>query len=208
MPAPISFTPADAGKSKTLFSVFWTSEDHPRRCGEQLEALKLCVKKSGSPPQVRGTACKLFLIFIGVGITPAGAGNRASSSNASAQLWDHPRRCGEQFRTGLIFPINMGSPPQVRGTAPLVSSSLVLCGITPAGAGNRFNVHSSLNRVWDHPRRCGEQSLSPGGNPYARGSPPQVRGTVLVVVAYESFKGITPAGAGNSIETIFTLHMS
>ncbi len=50
-------------------------------------------------------------------------------------LWDHPRRCGENYTLGFPIFIRGGSPPQVRGKLRNLASFGVGGGITPAGAG-------------------------------------------------------------------------
>ena len=75
-------TPAYAGKStvQELFQIFqW---DHPRLCGEKLNAFS-------------------FLYQI-KRITPAYAGKRCSLSSTYSDFWDHPRLCGEK-QAGRIY---------------------------------------------------------------------------------------------------------
>ena len=50
----------------------------------------------------------------------------------------------------------------------------------------------------DHPRVCGEQSLEDTDRGANGGSPPRVRGTVVVGSTKTPSRGITPACAGNS----------
>ena len=51
----------------------------------------------GSPPRVRGTVFGFLYALYQSGITPACAGNRASSALDTRRAKDHPRVCGEQF---------------------------------------------------------------------------------------------------------------
>ena len=53
-----------------------------------------------------------------------------------------------------------GSPPQVRGKLPVVFSIFQCAGITPAGAGKTNTAANCGHSDWDHPRRCGENSVS------------------------------------------------
>ena len=48
-------TPACAGNSPPILSVYMIGKDHPRVCGEQLFCLPYAVGGEGSPPRVRGT---------------------------------------------------------------------------------------------------------------------------------------------------------
>ena len=50
-------------------------------------------------------------------ITPAHAGNSLYIPHLSPYIQDHPRSCGEQYKSGTIFMLFKGSPPLMRGTA-------------------------------------------------------------------------------------------
>ena len=71
-------------------------------------------------------------------ITPAGAGKTTFMADIAACIWDHPRRCGENFAR--------------------IHSQNKVCGITPAGAGKTAFATDLINRIMDHPRRCGENA--------------------------------------------------
>ena len=71
-------------------------------------------------------------------------------------------------------------------------------GITPAYAGKSGAPAISPVMMTDHPRLCGEKS-SPFCAPCAiRGSPPPMRGKVLLLHILSGHLGITPAYAGKS----------
>ena len=91
-------TPAGAGKTQRQtrpLSVCW---DHPRRCGENLPFRGFSPRQLGSPPQVRGKPNSDTRAVITCRITPAGAGKTRQPPLNSRNRWDHPRRCGENFR--------------------------------------------------------------------------------------------------------------
>ena len=92
-----------------------------------------------------------------------------------------------------------GSPPRVRGTAPVHPAPQRGQGITPARAGNRQANLTLSQRIRDHPRACGEQLTVVGLSRLPVGSPPRVRGTDNQVNLKPVATGITPARAGNSI---------
>ena len=74
-----------------------------------------------------------------------------------------------------------GSPPQVRGKPPEDEIERVYIRITPAGAGKtRFDRLVEI-QYGDHPRRCGENVLPERTEPSNRGSPPQVRGKLVIL---------------------------
>ena len=66
-------------------------------CGEQSVTLYIVTTPSGSPPRVRGTVKDPLLDAVGVGITPACAGNSPAGGKQCSLGGDHPRVCGEQF---------------------------------------------------------------------------------------------------------------
>ena len=91
-------------------------------------------------------------------ITPADAGKTHSCSVFNVQLWDHPRRCGENFAPVAACMILIGSPPQVRGKHSSKNVSMLLMRITPAGAGKTLSLFFPPQLRQDHPRRCGENA--------------------------------------------------
>ena len=88
----------------------------------------------------------------------------------------------------------------MRGTVALRLAFLEPIRITPADAGNRKKITRNNNNNKDHPRRCGEQKIFDSDSDLVAGSPPQMRGTVLVQYFRLSIFRITPADAGNSFE--------
>ena len=70
--------------------------------------------------------------------------------------------------------------------------------ITPADAGKTSFVQRVSGCGWDHPRRCGENTICDLRRSAGIGSSPQVRGKHAVdSVSAISFR-ITPAGAGKT----------
>ena len=74
------------------------------------------------------------------------------------------------------MPINIGSPPQVRGKLFVDKANDDKIRITPAGAGKTINGRLSSESEEDHPRRCGENPDLFTLYYSVAGSPPQVRG--------------------------------
>ena len=90
-----------------------------------------------------------------------------------------------------------------------VISSVVMalfCRITPAYAGKSRNRPAAQKRVWDHPRLCGEKEPQkyPAFRP--RGSPPPMRGKVVIARYGTSSNRITPAYAGKSVHGVSRCH--
>ena len=88
-------------------------------CGEQHGYSLKTVIAAGSPPRVRGTGFTATVKEHTARITPACAGNRSASAVKEAEEKDHPRVCGEQLHPVGVGGYGLGSPPRVRGTAPL-----------------------------------------------------------------------------------------
>ena len=89
-------TPACAGKSGLHHLIDVDRQDHPRVCGEKNLTLNYEDMQKGSPPRVRGKAFVAPHVYMHEGITPACAGKRLSGRPPTAELWDHPRVCGEK----------------------------------------------------------------------------------------------------------------
>ena len=70
----MGITPACAGKSSSAGSVWQSSRDHPRVCGEKRNAKHVQCYYVGSPPRVRGKEGQERDDFAMVRITPACAG--------------------------------------------------------------------------------------------------------------------------------------
>ena len=131
-------TPAWAGKSVLLLSVFLVQEDHPRVGGEKEEAKGKAADILGSPPRGRGkVSCSSYSHWYR-GITPAWAGKRSSGAKMSALSRDHPRVGGEKGKLSSSEKYISGSPPRGRGKAASKQHLVDIHRITPAWAGKRF----------------------------------------------------------------------
>ena len=128
-------TPAGAGKTSTAWALKRKLQDHPRRCGENCIHGYNRRRFVGSPPQVRGKLLPLSRHPPRPRITPAGAGKTGGRCSGAKGSWDHPRRCGENYRGFVRGCTAVGSPPQVRGKPDIFVILFLLLGITPAGAG-------------------------------------------------------------------------
>ena len=116
----------------------------------------------------------------------------------TAEVRDHPRRCGENAAFILWTSSPPGSPPQVRGKHRSKRCKHLYLGITPAGAGKTYAYSNRSSEDRDHPRRCGENIVGYVFSKYRQGSPPQVRGKPSHNLWSQHLKGITPAGAGKT----------
>ena len=153
-------TPAYAGKRRAKARTRTQTQDHPRVCGEKRNRPGHRPARAGSPPRMRGKVTKYVCKPQGVGITPAYAGKRLLPSSGGTRARDHPRVCGEKFP---LFPIRLhrsGSPPRMRGKEPVVIRHFRAQRITPAYAGKSLTIQKMTTSSRDHPRVCGEKSIS------------------------------------------------
>ena len=132
-------------------------------------------------------------------ITPACAGKRMKSGSSWMNWWDHPRVCGEKCGYRLPFRSIVGSPPRVRGKVQPERDVQDAARITPAYAGKRCSARTPTFRTWDHPRVCGEKLWTWQRLKNPLGSPPRVRGKVIVDLVLTKGHRITPACAGKSL---------
>ena len=116
-------------------------------------------------------------------------------------LQDHPRACGEKFCIWIAKTLSLGSPPRMRGKVYGYTPKEPRPRITPAHAGKSHDFLRLLRCCRDHPRACGEKPrLHTAAGAYL-GSPPRMRGKVLVSFESASADGITPAHAGKRTMT-------
>ena len=119
-------------------------------------------------------------------------------TKSASCLEDHPRLCGEKALNGFFLTYLLGSPPPMRGKAPVPESTTNSPGITPAYAGKRSSPFIHSCHPLDHPRLCGEKQppmVSSTGTP---GSPPPMRGKGKSSCVPFAVRRITPAYAGKS----------
>ena len=170
--------------------------DHPRACGENVGSCTCAVKKSGSPPRVRGKRPLKAATSCGKRITPARAGKTCRNGVYTAGGADHPRACGENTRAASFSCVILGSPPRVRGKPVHIERSGRRGRITPARAGKTVTAANGTANQTDHPRACGENLHALTCLAIRTGSPPRVRGKHDRHKGRYPSSGITPARAG------------
>ena len=147
---------------------------------------------------MRGKVISFANVYMDEGITPAYAGKSNGRTCYGAQVWDHPRVCGEKFCPFGRALSDMGSPPRMRGKGKDFLKIQCHVGITPAYAGKSYAGFWGRLQCWDHPRVCGEKYLNLMNEQREKGSPPRMRGKALRLVPVLLPAGITPAYAGKS----------
>ena len=192
-------TPARAGKTTAAGELRNPTADHPRACGENNNGRPVSVVCVGSPPRVRGKPDINQDGEFWKRITPARAGKTRVSPPPRAATTDHPRACGENLADSGPASRRYGSPPRVRGKPPLAPQPAHPSRITPARAGKTSYPRLSLSLVRDHPRACGENDIvaQPAGR--VKGSPPRVRGKLILIPPLFLSIRITPARAGKTL---------
>ena len=152
----------------------------------------------GSPPRVRGKQSESSVESSAPGITPACAGKTCRNGFLVCLDWDHPRACGENAAEMLSGSRFEGSPPRMRGKPDLGYFFRRVKGITPAHAGKTRRVARKEMPERDHPRACGENTLSRPSRLRGAGSPPRMRGKRCPASIALSAGRITPAHAGKT----------
>ena len=91
-----------------------------------------------------------------------------------------------------------GSPPRMRGKPTIISSCTCITRITPAHAGKTGAYGRLCDAFKDHPRACGENMARCSAVQSVSGSPPRMRGKLIVGNLIRHARRITPAHAGKT----------
>ena len=191
--------PAYAGNTCETCEGSSDGGDHPRVCGEHAMVSATALAVRGSSPRMRGTQSRCRPCMRRTGIIPAYAGNTRGGSNATADIRDHPRVCGEHTSRNSSRRRMTGSSPRMRGTCHRRSVRSLRAGIIPAYAGNTGWYVSRYAARRDHPRVCGEHEPLLLPKLRTLGSSPRMRGTPHPVGSGRPHPGIIPAYAGNTM---------
>ena len=191
--------PAYAGNTCETCEGSSDGGDHPRVCGEHAMVSATALAVRGSSPRMRGTQSRCRPCMRRTGIIPAYAGNTRGGSNATADIRDHPRVCGEHTSRNSSRRRMTGSSPRMRGTRHRRSVRSLRAGIIPAYAGNTGWYVSRYAARRDHPRVCGEHEPLLLPKLRTLGSSPRMRGTPHPVGSGRPHPGIIPAYAGNTM---------
>ena len=169
--------PADAGSTLNIRSRRYYWGDHPRGCGEHLRSQGTWLRTWGSSPRMRGAPWYSTAREQMERIIPADAGSTYRSMSPLNRLKDHPRGCGEHYKSPSVLKDSMGSSPRMRGA--LLRNQIVSPEprIIPADAGSTADGCKLVEGCGDHPRGCGEHkslvvriAWKPGSSPRMRGA--------------------------------------
>ena len=167
-------------------------------CGEKCSSCFISHRMPGSPPRMRGKGRFLPGDALRVGITPAYARKSKYCHFPTSLDWDYPRVCGEKVGAGLFQEAVLGSSPRMRGKEENAQGWQAVSRITPAYAGKSSQRSSATRSARDHPRVCGEKSVTLILLMVRVGSPPRMRGKEMMEIRAVIEEGITPAYAGKS----------
>ena len=167
-------------------------------CGENETDVADGYRVRGSPPRVRGKRDGSLSRSAPGGITPACAGKTTAQACKDTPTRDHPRVCGENQSADCVLLAILGSPPRVRGKLAAGLKRKGYKGITPACAGKTRTMPLLVRKAGDHPRVCGENPSPSSPYTITQGSPPRVRGKLLIGLLSFHHVGITPACAGKT----------
>ena len=168
--------PACAGSTISPAGRTGRPRDHPRVCGEHAVASLGSAAFGGPSPRVRGALTCPVNLHTFPGTIPACAGSTNQRRRACSRLRDHPRVCGEHPELGLQAGAGLGPSPRVRGAPWSVNPHRRWKGTIPACAGSTAATRCCGCAARDHPRVCGEHSLTTALLPWASGPSPRVRG--------------------------------
>ena len=197
-PDSTGIIPACAGSTSVCFLGKFLVGDHPRMCGEHFNCEEVALMRVGSSPHVRGARGLLLPRGIVLGIIPACAGSTSYLAAIFHLPRDHPRMCGEHRNIIACICVSLGSSPHVRGAQKHCRHRRGVPGIIPACAGSTIRFYPECGGNGDHPRMCGEHSLSINHAGTPVGSSPHVRGALLRRHPGFGRLGIIPACAGST----------
>ena len=170
--------------------------DHPRVCGEHGTGTPTAGNWLGLPPRVRRRPVHRVTRRRHRGDHPRECGERRHPVRRVSDLGITPARAGRTITPAQVTPSHSGSPPLARG-APLPELPPGLHrGITPARAGKASLGPLPGSACRDHPRMCGEHPPNVLSWKNAYGSPPRIRGALLVGDWHVLAPRITPACTG------------
>ena len=108
---------------------------HPRACGDNNALAMQELGFTGSSPRVRGKQERRSRSRLGARLIPARAGKTYIESKNTAEVWAHPRACGENVKDDVGGPPAAGSSPRVRGKPCDAAPARRDLGLIPARAG-------------------------------------------------------------------------
>ena len=133
---PSRLIPARAGSTLMLGHVLLVRRAHPRSRGEHYHKQAKQMRDRDSSPLARGTRSPAAPLHRNARLIPARAGNTYTPGVTVNAHSAHPRSRGEHaIGLGSHSALD-GSSPLARGTPPASVTSIAVCRLIPAHAGN------------------------------------------------------------------------
>ena len=114
----------------------------------------------------------------------------------------HPRECGADGARHSQYTDRYGSSPRVRGGQTRLKVHRHSAGLIPASAGRTIHPARCMCPNRAHPRECGADRMSHTEPSVSTGSSPRVRGGRFVIRDDCFTRGLIPASAGRTSESL------
>ena len=144
-------TPARAGKTYILTTIFALTQKHPRSRGEDCTQRGRTRAYIETPPLARGRPYIYALLGVTYGNTPARAGKTSSSIAIGTNARKHPRSRGEDRWCTHQYQCHNETPPLARGRLRNNLFNFFFHRNTPARAGKTSKDCVKLNqkhKIW------------------------------------------------------------
>ena len=137
-----------------------------------------------------------------IGVTarniPAYAGKTLGGNIHIAGHGEHPRVCGENVINDRRPVVGSGTSPRMRGKPPQALCRSIPGRNIPAYAGKTCRKFETALLASEHPRVCGENSLTPFLASLSFGTSPRMRGKQRYKNQWPDTKRNIPAYAGKT----------
>ena len=200
--APDGLIPAHAGKTIQFICALITIGAHPRSRGENPSTAARAGYWVGSSPLTRGKRRPDDRGTQARGLIPAHAGKTTRPSATRRAPRAHPRSRGENVAVRADSRWSSGSSPLTRGKPSRGASLRGRTGLIPAHAGKTAVMTCCRDARRAHPRSRGENRSSSLDSRSEAGSSPLTRGKHTSGRADPWRRGLIPAHAGKTQNTV------
>ena len=190
--------PAHAGKTPPQATSSTPTGAHPRSRGENAGPTTASGRNQGSSPLTRGKPNDCALTASCEGLIPAHAGKTPISIDSANRCRAHPRSRGENGKTTLVGPLQVGSSPLTRGKQASSARHTANGRLIPAHAGKTLFCLVIHGGSVAHPRSRGENLSSDSRTFFRTGSSPLTRGKPAAWRSSPADRGLIPAHAGKT----------
>ena len=155
----LGLIPAHAGKTSDASGDAQQPPAHPRACGENPSFWRRLRLIPGSSPRMRGKRGRHGPQRPRRRLIPAHAGKTPTLTVCSVSQRAHPRACGENMISCVLWLVAPGSSPRMRGKRSPSRPGWRDSGLIPAHAGKTRQALQGGSGQPAHPRACGENPL-------------------------------------------------